>query len=1071
MEKQCPRCGHQFDPEAVPGLKEGCPRCMAAYLRSEGRGLSSFDSAAGGADDETPPLAVGQKLRGFEVLEYLGRGGMGFVYKAKQTGLDRVVALKVLAPRLASSPEFAARFEREAKALAALRHPNIVDVHDYGQENGLYFLVMEYVDGTSLRRVLSTQKLEAETALRYVPQICDALEYAHSQGVIHRDIKPENILLDKHGQLKIADFGLAKMASASPGTAGPGFAEPGRHATVSGRVLGTPHYMAPEQVEDMSGVDHRADIYSLGVVFYEMLTGELPLGRFPAPSQRVAVDVRFDEVVLKALEREPEKRYQRASYMKEDVTRVATSSHASAPISGSPRTAAWASVMSNAAKAARWSFGALLAAAGMAGVSIAAEISRSSSEALAFVEALCGFGALAGLLLSFVIGRLALRLRSARGERLLGWPYVQAALTPTLVSVGILVALFFVLPAISFFALEDRFLDGGTVFLGEVYRGTDLYLWTSFGALGFACISLSSFVLVRFWPGLPRVMLAPLLDRLREQHARMMMPAVALGVLLCAGSLGLFFKTRPKDTVMKVEVDGAGRIRLNGAVVTRAELFEVVRKNSHRGLHYGAPLLDVWHADGEFASQTALRVMAEVIDGMDPTAEGTARFGGVHLRFQGGDTWSYDWVQESVSGPAIGAVKPTVSWGRPVNGLQAGLTVESAKIETGNPIVVSVSLRNLTAATVLFDAHKPATTWRFRFERVSDGKLASEVQPGRLTEVSPLSGSLGTGASWALFGLVEPKLPPGDYRLTGSCRIGEGPQGAVLTGPVAVEIVEVGETVQDGLPSEGKKPSAFLLSDWRAYDALADEVGKSDDREVKDSLPELKWVRDHSTESLLGSPVSNMDLSDATGRKYQVVLLKRPAMALPGEDFMLVYLRNPQGRIVAWRSQWLYNRLGQLGCKLLDANGDGQKELCFVSSMNDKGQLLAAYGIRDGKFIDVIARKYEGFTVEFVNSRLDNGLEIHPLLAGRYGWQTGKLYEIPVRISNRSGEPIDLTGCSVWLSEKLPCDGRYGAIDKESLEAGGSLETTITVRFTRGIPDGKIGFVIEKQRPDPTKGR
>jgi biopolymer transport protein ExbD/predicted Ser/Thr protein kinase len=271
------------------------------------------------------------------VLEYLGRGGMGFVYKAKQAGLDRVVALKVLAPRLAGSPEFAARFGREAKALAALSHPNIVQIFDYGQEAGLYFLVMEYVDGTSLRRILSTQRITPETALRYVPQICDALEFAHTAGVVHRDIKPENILIDKRGGLKIADFGLAKIAAGAPGKPD-AVAEPKGHATVSGQVMGTPHYMAPEQVENMAAVDHRADIYSLGVVFYEMLTGELPLGRFPSPSQRVQVDVRFDEVVLKALEKEPEKRYQRASLVKEDLTRIATGAVQGGQPASSPQT-------------------------------------------------------------------------------------------------------------------------------------------------------------------------------------------------------------------------------------------------------------------------------------------------------------------------------------------------------------------------------------------------------------------------------------------------------------------------------------------------------------------------------------------------------------------------------------------------------------------------------------------------------------------------------------------------------------------------------------------------------------
>ncbi len=149
-----------------------------------------------------------------------------------------------------------------------------------------------------------------------MPQICDALQYAHDKGVVHRDIKPENVLMSKEGQVKIADFGLAKLM--------------GREAkdftlTGAGQVMGTPNYMAPEQIEHPQDVDHRADIYSLGVVFYQMLTGELPLGRFAPPSRKVQIDVRLDEVVLRALEKEPEQRYQQASELKTQVESVVTS--------------------------------------------------------------------------------------------------------------------------------------------------------------------------------------------------------------------------------------------------------------------------------------------------------------------------------------------------------------------------------------------------------------------------------------------------------------------------------------------------------------------------------------------------------------------------------------------------------------------------------------------------------------------------------------------------------------------------------------------------------------------------
>jgi serine/threonine protein kinase len=157
-----------------------------------------------------------------------------------------------------------------------------------------------------------------EQALAVVPKICDALQFAHNEGVLHRDIKPENILLDSKGRIKIADFGIAKLLGETP--AGPPL-------THSGGSLGTPHYMAPEQIERPASVDHRADIYSLGVVFYEMLTGELPLGRFQPPSQKVQVDVRLDDVVLHALEKEPARRYQKISEVKTAVTNIAETPH------------------------------------------------------------------------------------------------------------------------------------------------------------------------------------------------------------------------------------------------------------------------------------------------------------------------------------------------------------------------------------------------------------------------------------------------------------------------------------------------------------------------------------------------------------------------------------------------------------------------------------------------------------------------------------------------------------------------------------------------------------------------
>jgi len=250
-----------------------------------------------------------------EIQALIGVGGMGAVYKAHQRDLDRPVALKILVPRSGSDLGFAERFMREARALARLSHPHIVAVYDFGHRDDLNYFIMEFVDGANLREVQKAGELSPEQALAIIPQICEALQFAHNEGVVHRDIKPENVLLDRDGRVRIADFGLAKIVGKQPQNL---------TLTAEGHVMGTPHYMAPEQVEHPHEVDHRADIYSLGVVFYEMLTGELPLGKFAAPSRMVQVDVRLDEVVLKALEKKPERRYQQASQVKTEVETIAS---------------------------------------------------------------------------------------------------------------------------------------------------------------------------------------------------------------------------------------------------------------------------------------------------------------------------------------------------------------------------------------------------------------------------------------------------------------------------------------------------------------------------------------------------------------------------------------------------------------------------------------------------------------------------------------------------------------------------------------------------------------------------
>jgi predicted Ser/Thr protein kinase len=306
-EKICSGCATPIAADAPQGL---CPQClMKAGLETK------TDPNAPGPNANfpaPPPPELAHYFPQLEILELLGQGGMGVVYKARQPGLDRLVALKLLSPEGGKFPNFAQRFTQEARSLARLNHPNIVTVYDFGQAGPYYYLMMEYVDGLNLRQ--SLRQIAPDQALAIVPKICEALQYAHDEGIVHRDIKPENILVDKKGRVKIADFGLAKLLGRAPEDL---------RLTHSQQVMGTPHYMAPEQIEKPLTVDHRADIYSLGVVFYEMLTGELPVGRFPLPSStKSGIDVRLDDVVLRTLEKEPQRRYQQASELKSEVETI-----------------------------------------------------------------------------------------------------------------------------------------------------------------------------------------------------------------------------------------------------------------------------------------------------------------------------------------------------------------------------------------------------------------------------------------------------------------------------------------------------------------------------------------------------------------------------------------------------------------------------------------------------------------------------------------------------------------------------------------------------------------------------
>lgn len=318
-KRACPKCGSTLDSSH---LGEMCPACLLQVGFESDANPNGIDDSSRSTTSDDESLNIEDSLEsvqklfpGLEILERIGQGGMGIVYKARQTHLGRLVALKLLRAKCSGDPSLAERFTREARALAKLSHPNIVGVHDFGQAGDRPFLIMEYVDGLNLRAMLESKALSPVEAMAMVPAICEALQFAHDEGVVHRDIKPENILVDRRGRVRIADFGLARLMTRSKD-----------EWTLTGtrQVMGTPHYMAPEQIEHPQEVDHRADIYSLGVVIYEMLTGELPIGRFELPSNKINVDIRFDDIVLRTLEKEPLRRYQHVTEVQTAVENIAT---------------------------------------------------------------------------------------------------------------------------------------------------------------------------------------------------------------------------------------------------------------------------------------------------------------------------------------------------------------------------------------------------------------------------------------------------------------------------------------------------------------------------------------------------------------------------------------------------------------------------------------------------------------------------------------------------------------------------------------------------------------------------
>jgi len=210
------------------------------------------------------PLAPGSRFGGFEILELLGAGGMGRVFRARDLALDRVVALKVLARELAHDEAFVQRFQREARAVARLNHPNIVQIYGVGSVDGIHYLSMEYLDGRSLGHYLKSGHWPEREAVLIVRQVCQALRVAHAAGLVHRDIKPDNLILTRGGEIKVVDLGIAKRV------------DDDQSMTQSGAAVGTPHYIAPEQVQGWRDIDGRADIYSLGATLYHLVTGHTP---------------------------------------------------------------------------------------------------------------------------------------------------------------------------------------------------------------------------------------------------------------------------------------------------------------------------------------------------------------------------------------------------------------------------------------------------------------------------------------------------------------------------------------------------------------------------------------------------------------------------------------------------------------------------------------------------------------------------------------------------------------------------------------------------------------------------
>jgi predicted Ser/Thr protein kinase len=302
--ESCPNCRHDVAVATV-GMEVRCGKCRETF-RTLGAGTRPAAPVALDTptriEDLSPRLPrdpndslVGTTLGRWTLLRLIGKGGMGRVYEARDGSKDRRVALKVLSEDLASDAHFVKRFHREARLLSSLSHPHIVNVIDQGTEGERLWFAMDYVRGESLRHLIDRGTLDAARATDIASQIAEALAYAHERGIIHRDLKPENVLFDEQGGVHLVDFGLSRLVDLSPGGGT-------TRLTRTDVILGTYEYMAPEQRRGERSLDGRCDIFALGVILYEMLTGSLPLGRFTPPSQSAKGIARsFDDVVNRAL--------------------------------------------------------------------------------------------------------------------------------------------------------------------------------------------------------------------------------------------------------------------------------------------------------------------------------------------------------------------------------------------------------------------------------------------------------------------------------------------------------------------------------------------------------------------------------------------------------------------------------------------------------------------------------------------------------------------------------------------------------------------------------------------------